>query len=456
MLSNATWACTDAQHTYPSHAARDSAVNESWSDSVGYCDVPATTENLSKVSSSIFVNPIVKDILQQSQGISTRKHSLVRRQQGKGIGSANIAVQQAISESTDASQNQHDAHAAFKDHACTSEVSLSEATDDSLQHECTPPGISRRRRTGECRNFVLSPLNGNGQHAISEQSKLSSSCDEFNSEVLVSPEIESHRSRHCAAITRGLVQSHRQENDHVFGVAQPCGARVAPTGQGAEYACHPTDTVDAVRSICWKLESFMEQYVATQCHDPHSRHESQRRSDRELVCSPPAASPEVTGRLQEEHDAAGGNGEGPAGKEHVAALNESAPHQNLASQGVHLSITSELAHQGNETEDDALQSAGLHAVVHISRRNAEISVFDGSNDALSTVLVNDTRGQADGAQVLAQHPQVAFCEDRHVGTRCDSDNTSESSGGNPRSRFRAQPSSDSGQRPVRSEHSFAL
>lgn len=59
-----------------------------------------------------------------------------------------------------------------------------------------------------------------------------------------------------------------------------CGETATSPGECVVPPCCANNTLDAVRSICWQLESFLEQYVATQCHDP-------RMSDDGCVQSPP-------------------------------------------------------------------------------------------------------------------------------------------------------------------------
>ena len=453
-LSSPAQACTGTQLRSPSPDTRAAAIDESFSSQGEHLVASAATEHLSTASRDVFVNPIVEGIQQQVQlqGRSTQRQALVQGQRGERSRSVNCTAQHR----TEAHRNQHAANMACEQQACASDALLVEVREGSLQHERSPQAISRRKAC-QRGSLVLTALTENGQHSGLEEARLSSSCDDSSSEVAASPEFP--RSRHSAAGTEGPGQMESQENDRariaVGGVGQTGGVRPDTPGEGRMHACNPNSTVDAVRSICWQLESFMEQYVATQLHDPHSCQPSERTSDRECLDSPPNVTPVVQRALQED-----GNGAGAAAEEPTSTPNAPDAHKFVASKGVHLSISSEPAHRCDQADgvgigsatmaadDKARQHEGLHAVLHISQGNAEISVFDSKNDTLSTVLVNDTRGRPDRDQVCAEDSQAAVYEDHHAGERSDSGNTSESCERNPRMRF--------GPRPTSGQHSVLL
>lgn len=435
--------CRDAQHRIGSRAVQGaSAVPVSLREgpessptlpTPRSCEVAPAEQHVSNSASGFFVNPIVKDIQQQARGISTRKRASVERQQCRRTGAKGNTVQSAISRDVDGNRREYDAQTAREhlgQNRYDTEVSQLEVGSDSLKHDDTQPHgcesrLQEARHRGRFvgqpdRSIVLCALPDNGQHTMSEQCRQiqHSSCDDSSPEFPASPK--------CRYQQPPATQNLYRENNHELGAvsdaAQACAK--SATQEGVVQPCSTSNTVDAVRSIYWQLESFMEQYVATQCHDPQSRQASQQISDQECVQSPPTVTLRERDCMQGKHHVGGWNG------------------QRLHSNVVHLSITSGPAHQTKHpaepdagpdrmaAHDKALHHEGLQAVVQLSGRNAEISIFDGNKDSrLSTVLVNGALEKPDSGQVspvLSQEVDSTDCMDQPQSTR-ESDNSSEGS-----------------------------
>jgi hypothetical protein len=388
--------------------------------------LPAPRSSRSRLS-----NLMVKDAQRQARGTALLQHCFAQ-QPGSCTGARQMAVQQA--KPTDGDAEGHRCQVACNGSSAAGKsyeagVADCDVSNDSPVNGAAPPHSGLHR--GRNRNKTLRASPDNCQHQMMAQQKEDISCSSSSPKFSASPGSRCHQPV-------GHVLNKDDGNDCMLSTshdsAPSCELR---SPEANARACCANNTVDAVRNIYWELESFMEQYLATQSREPD---EPQQTSLQHSVHPSPATNQWTQGcfhgvvpPLVEE----GQNFtamDNPTCNEcisggHGAAQPHSLDHSNM----VRLSITSKPRQQDKRTfEQQVLPSAekgigktrsheGLHAMVSLwSGTSAEISVFNRDQEnRLSTVFLNSTRGKPDFDQGSAAQSQGVAKKEHWSQLPCD-------------------------------------
>lgn len=303
--------------------------------------------------------------------------------------------------------------------------------EDTQQHSGIVDVLGPQESSSHDVSAVLKRLSGNRQHTpqVPRKQMPQNSSDDSSPEPQSSPKLRRRQLGRNAKVDESC--DHQCEN-----AQQEQGSEDDMQMEGTMRPHNASSTVDEVRSIYWQLDSFMEQYIATQCTAGHT---SNGRCD----------DPKLTNFTTETNN----KGLKGVAEDMQDQCLKGVDASNSKSCLLHLSVRSRDARPnkraGHADSTDVLHGSelaqqGLQAVLQLSTRSAEVSIFDANRDDSYSAIVWDNLGEnfARSPQLPPSFHQEVAGQDigsRHPRGFFVSDESSEASGMNPRQRFRQQP-----------------